>query len=252
MPRLCYKEVVADDTIGKDRLRRLARLDSRKVREELGLQLLAGPRLVAEALRGGRVSELFLREGAAEEWRARAGDVPIHELSPEDLARLAQVKTPQEVVAVGPLPTWASPEALFQRHDRVLVLDSVQDPGNVGAVARTALGLGVGGLLVLPGTADVTAPKVLRASAGALLRLDLASAPELPVNDHTLVLPVVHGGADVHEISAPQRFALVLGNEASGTSIDRAGALRVTIPMTGEVESLNVAAACAVILGRWL
>jgi TrmH family RNA methyltransferase len=243
---------VTEGTIGKERLKRLARLDRRKVREELGLQLLSGSRLVEEGLRGGRVSEVFVREEGAEAWRSRARDVPVHVLAPEDLVRLAQVKTPQEVVAVGPLPAWDAPEALFERHDYVLVLDAVQDPGNVGALARTALALGIGGVLLLPGTADVTAPKVLRASAGALLRLDLARAEALPANSHVVVLPVVRGGTDVREIPPPERFALVLGNEAAGTTIQRHDALHVTIPMPGEVESLNVAAACAVILGRWL
>lgn len=243
---------MADDTIGKERLKRLARLDRGKVREQLGLQLLAGPRLVAEGLRGGRVSEVFVREDGAETWRSRAGDVPVHVLASEELARLAQVKAPQEVVAVGPLPVWTPTETLFDRHDCVLVLDAVQDPGNVGALARTALALGIGGVLLLPGTADVTAPKVLRASAGALLRLDLAHADALPSNGHVVVLPVVRGGVDVRRIKRPGRFALVLGNEAAGTAIDRDDALRVTIPIPGEVESLNVAAACAVILGLWL
>lgn len=243
---------MADATIGKERLKRLARLDRRKVRDELGLQLLEGPRLVDEGLRGGRVAELFVRADREDAWRTRAGDVPVHVLSAADLERLASVKTPQEVVAVGPLPRWSDPADLVARHDKVLVLDAVQDPGNVGALARTGLALGIGGMLLLPGTADVTAPKVLRASAGALLRLDLARAEGIVGSDHVVVLPVVRGGVDIREVTPPERFALVLGNEAAGTAIDDDDALRVTIPMPGDVESLNVAAACAVILGRWL
>ena len=98
------------------------------------------------------------------------------------------------------------------------------------------------------------APKVLRASVGTLLKLDLARAEDVSAvlqSGHVLVLPVVRGGADIRQTDVPDRYALVAGNESAGTSIAAEQALSVTIPMAGGVESLNVAAACAVILGRW-
>ncbi len=241
--------------MSNEQLKKLRRLDRKKVRQELGLQLLEGPRLVLEGLSVGCVSAVFCREDGAGRWREQSRGVPVHVLSRPELDRLADVKTPQDVVAVGPLPARLGVEELCSRHRKIVILDGVQDPGNVGSITRTALALGVSGLVAVDGSCDLTAPKVLRASAGALLRLDLASAPrDLAVSrwDHTIVLPVVRGGVDIREVDPPDTFALVLGNEAAGASIDPAGALRVTIPMPGPVESLNGAAACAAILGRWV
>jgi TrmH family RNA methyltransferase len=246
--------------IGRVRLRRLARLGSRKVRLEMGLQLIEGRRLVDEALRAGRVSEIFTLTDLAPHWQVRAGPrVLVHPLPEMELERLADVTTPQDVIAVGPLPPCPEVEDLLPIADRILLLDGVQDPGNVGTLARTALALGIQGLALARGTADVTAPKVLRASAGALFRLALARvertsalAAMLPTFGHRLVLPVVRGGMDFRRVPPPRRFVLVAGNEGAGTSLDGDDPLRITIPMVGETESLNVAAAVAAILARWL
>lgn len=230
------------------------------MRRRLGLQLLEGPRLVREGLRAERVAELFVAtDEARTRWRESAGAVPVHRIAAADLARLSQVRTPQEVVAVGPLPEVHRAGEVLSACPRILLLDEVQDPGNVGTLARTALALGCTGIIVTPGTADLANPKVLRASAGALLFLRLGQATpdgletDLDATEHTLVLPVVRGGRDMRKVTAPERFVLVAGNEGAGTRLSQARrALRVTIPMAAEVESLNVGAACAAILGRWL
>jgi len=143
---------------------------------------------------------------------------------------------------------------LLQEHKRIVVLDGLQDPGNVGAIARTAQAFGCSAILALPGTADLTSPKVLRASAGALLRLSLGvgtSAVSFDSCDHVVALPVVRGGEDIRGLPVPSCYALILGNEGGGASVRPSNAVEVTIPMPGPVESLNVAAACAVILSRW-
>lgn len=244
-----------EPTLGKDRLKKLKGLARRKGRDELGLQLLEGKRLVSEALEAGLATELFVRSDCFDVWREKAGDLTVHALCADDMERLADVRTPQEVIAVGPLPTILEGADLLAKHDRVMVLDAVQDPGNVGTLCRSARALGLTGVLLLPGTADPTSPKVLRASAGALLGFDLGRADDaacLLEATHTLVIPVVDGGVDIRSIPAPERFALVAGNEATGTTVSADRALEVTIPMAGGVESLNVAAACAVIMGRWL
>ena len=87
-----------------------------------------------------------------------------------------------------------------------------------------------------------------------MLRLTLGvttAHPPFENGDHVVVLPVVRGGADIRDVPVPDSYALVLGNEGGGASLRPTGAVPVTIPMPGPVESLNVAAACAVILSRW-
>ena len=160
--------------IGRDRLKRLARLSEGKVRRADGLQLLEGRRLVSEALTAGRVTELFVRdEAAARRYTDVEARVPVHCIGAADMDRLAEVRTPQDVIGIGPLPSFLGIDAILAEHRRVLLLDGVQDPGNVGTLVRTGAALGLGAVLLHGPTADITSPKVLRASAGTLFRVAL-------------------------------------------------------------------------------
>jgi TrmH family RNA methyltransferase len=138
-----------------------------------------------------------------------------------------------------------------------LVLDSVQDPGNVGALLRTAEAAGVGGIVLLEGCADPASPKALRSAMGSAFRLPVArgiTAEDLL--DHLAehrIRAVVTAGVDAvrhTDFHWRQRIALILGNEGNGVrnTLLEACADRVCIQMKGSVESLNVAAAGAVLL----
>lgn len=136
-----------------------------------------------------------------------------------------------------------------------MVLDGVQDPGNVGAIARAALGLGAAGLLALKGTAELTNPKVMRGAMGALFRL-----PALATDDATFLAWAGRVGASIwvtdstgeapggRRLTAP--VALVLGNEGAGVrpELERVATRRLAIPLHGGVESLNVAVAAGILL----
>ncbi len=242
----------------KDRFRTVRALREREGRVDAGLQLLEGPRLVGEALERGMVLEVLLRDGAPEElWRSRVGPVPLTLVPTADFERLCDTRSPQDVLAVGPLSTELPVVQLLERCRRVLYLEGVQDPGNCGALLRTACALGIEAVLFAPGCADSSSSRVLRAAAGASLRLlqGRATTDELQAavrwSEHTIVIPVVHGGVDALGFAAPERFVLVAGNEGQGTALSAAAGKLVTIPMAGSMESLNVAAAVAVLLGRW-
>ena len=128
----------------------------------------------------------------------------------------------------------------------LLVLDGVQDPGNVGAICRTAAAAGAPALAVLPGSADPYGPKAVRASAGNVFRLVVARAiwKDLEGLDGFGATP--SGGAPLAEASIESAGMIVLGSEAHGLS--RKDLMLVTVPLTEGVESLNVAAAAALIL----
>jgi TrmH family RNA methyltransferase len=144
---------------------------------------------------------------------------------------------------------------LLKQHARILLLDRVQDPGNVGTLARTALALGVTAVFISPDSADLDSPKVLRASAGALFRLAIADYNpaehfSLDGEGHRLVVPIVRGGTDLRELRSPSKFVLVAGNEGRGSHLQTKEELFVTSPMRGGVESLNVGAAAAIVLAH--
>jgi RNA methyltransferase, TrmH family len=185
----------------------------------------------------------------------REGDkLPFHSESRLTLTAGAyraatQTVTPQGVIAIARVQETTASEAIaaarFARWPLV-VLDGVQDPGNVGAICRTAAAAGAVALAVLPGTADPYGPKAVRASAGNVFRLKVARAhwKDLEGLDGFGSAPT--GGAPLAEAPIESADMIVLGSEAHGLS---RGDLRlVTVPLTEGVESLNVAAAAALIL----
>jgi TrmH family RNA methyltransferase len=237
-------------------------LHRRKERRARGEFLVEGPRVLAELLRAGRPVTLVLYTEAAVaepdgrdllDKALRAG-FKTESVSEAELRRHADTVTPQGWVAVAPIPTWSWADV---DASRLLVLDAVRDPGNVGTLIRAAEALGAGGVLALPGTADPWSPKVARAAAGSSLRLPVLEAEWDDVLDRLRVLgtPVWVAAADgepVDRAERPERVALVLGNEGAGVSAGvRAAADRfVAVPMTGDVESLNAAVAGAILMDR--
>jgi TrmH family RNA methyltransferase len=128
----------------------------------------------------------------------------------------------------------------------LVVLDRVQDPGNVGAICRTAAAAGVPSLAVLPGSADPYGPKAVRASAGNVFRLRVARATWKDLAGLDGYGAASSGGAPLSETSIESADMIVLGSETHGLS--RQDLKLVTVPLTEGVESLNVAAAAALIL----
>lgn len=142
---------------------------------------------------------------------------------------------------------------------RIVVVDSVQDPGNVGAIVRTAVAAGFEAVITSPGTADLLSPRAIRASAGTVFGLqtarsvDLGSALDsLSAEGHFVVAANSKGEQDFRSLEVTDNMTLVLGSEAHGLSdsiLKRASAL-VTIPMSHHVESLNVAVAGGLVMYR--
>jgi TrmH family RNA methyltransferase len=184
--------------------------------------------------------------------------VRLVEVAPAELEELADTEHPQGVVAVVEPRVWSLAEIPTGRGGVVLVLDAVQDPGNVGTMLRTALGLGAAGVVALTGTAELTNPKVLRGSMGAAFRLPAVSADTGAflawAEEHGVELWVT--AADGEPLgsrggrAARPPLALALGNEGAGVSpaLGAAASRRVAIPLAPGVESLNVAVAAGILL----
>ena len=222
------------------RLRRLAR------RREPGFALLEGPRVVAEAAAAGVELELLaLRDG--DECTVEAERRVT--LSRELFRSISQTVTPQGVLAIARVREAAAGAAIaVAKHARwpLVVLDRVQDPGNVGAICRTAAAAGAPALAVLDGTADPFGPKSIRASAGNVFRLTVARAAWDDLAALDGYGAAAAGGAQLEGTPIENAGMIVLGSEAHGLS--RSNLKLVTIALDEGVESLNVAAAAAVLL----
>ena len=189
-------------------------------------------------------------------------DVPVYAAGERVRARVTGLGVPLEVIGLFHRPsTQPSAADVLAGSTRLVVLDAVDNPTNLGAIARTAAALGVDGLLLDPTSADPLARRAVRTSMGAVFSLRVAriaalvpdGADQLRAAGFTTVAltpdPSATALGDV-DLNAPVRLALLLGSERAGLSAEvMAGAdLRVRIPMRSGIDSLNVAAAAAIAL----
>jgi TrmH family RNA methyltransferase len=186
--------------------------------------------------------------------RALAQGARVFDLAPGVLERVADTVAPQPVLAVVGMPT-ATLEELAGTTFVVVCVD-VRDPGNVGAVIRVAHAAGADAVVCSEGTVDPFNPKTVRASAGSVLHIPIVMAGDAgevldALDGHRLrrLAAVSKGGTPYTEVDLTSAFALVLGNEASGLPplIEERLDARLTIPMGGGAESLNVSTAAAVL-----
>lgn len=246
--------------------RRVRELHRRRGREREGLFLAEGVRVVEELLDADIVLRLALISPSLEDTprgarlQARLGARleeagQVRRVPDAELRGLADTATTQGVLVVAETPA-ATLEAVRPAGTSVvLVLEGVQDPGNLGTLARSGAAFGCEALVCLPGTVDPWNPKAVRGSAGALFRQPVVrTSPDeleewLTRHDYLLV-GADAAGASIQSSRLPGRVALVLGNEGAGLSEEiRVRCERlVSVPMRGGTESLNVAVAGAILL----
>jgi len=167
----------------------------------------------------------------------------------------AETESPQGVLAIAEIPSPALSEFAGRSSLRLLVLDGVQDPGNVGTILRTAAALGADVTVALPGTVDLWNAKVVRGAMGASFHHPAihSSFDELSSfldSEKVELWGADTGGEPVGSVSPPARVALAVGNEGAGlSSTVRERTTRiVSLPISGTVESLNVAVAAGILL----
>ena len=239
-------------------------LQRRKARERRGLVVAEGRRLVTEALASGVPVRAVLAAADVAETsvadlleRSRAAGIAVEVVPRKDFDALADTETPSGILAVVEWTPRALEDVVPESGPAVvLVLDAVQDPGNVGTMVRTAFALGASGAVALAGTADLRGAKVFRSAMGALFRLPVAQAH---VGDCLALLErcgvelwaATTGGVPVGAGGPPPaRLALAVGNEGGGLrpEILARAVRRVAVPMRDGAESLNAAVAAGILL----
>jgi TrmH family RNA methyltransferase len=222
--------------------------------------LLEGDRLVGEALaRGLELEALLLAERRADE-AARFEGGPLRVVGDELLDSLSRLTTSPGILAIAEVPASGGPDALPTAADALVVVAlGMQDPGNLGALARSAEAAGAGALVVVAGGCRPWNEKALRGSMGSLLRLPVVELTDpcaawdaLVARDVRPVVARTRGGAAPAAVDWSGRVALWVSGETGELPDELAArvdaAQGVTIPMAGDVESLNVTAAAAVLL----
>ena len=230
---------------------RLRSLREKKHREAAGLFVVEGEKVVGELL----AAELpFVEVYATEAWRGRC----TQRVTPEEMARISHYPTPSSVLALGRIVR-APLEAGALEHGLTLALDGVQDPGNVGTLLRSAAAFGFDGVLLSDGCASVFAPKTLRASMGAAVRVPVMEVGAMPATIAALraknITCLAAALYQSQPLSAarpgyPGGVCVVIGSEGQGLTEETIAACSgtVRIPMTDRVESLNAGIAGSILL----
>ena len=233
------------------------KLTKKKYRDENGLYLLEGIKPLEDALDMGiELRTILVRD-----------DVEVHDTFPEGktvlldrelFSRLSETKTPQGVIAVAEKNIYDEESfAAAVSRGNVLIMDRLQDPGNIGTIIRTAEAAGYKGIVMMDGSGDVYAPKVVRAAAGSLFRMPIinirgAGEAVRMMNrlDKKIVVTCLDTQLSCFEADMTEDIALVIGNEGRGVSEDfmDASHMKVKIPMEGSIESLNAAVAAGILM----
>jgi RNA methyltransferase, TrmH family len=243
-------------SVNNSKVKYIRRLQSdRRFRAREGAFVVEGTRWVAEVVQR---QQNPLAVFYTSEWYGKPDhtqilhqlDAPIQAVSGEVMAAMSDVETPAGVLALLPI----RPRALPIEPELLLILDEIHDPGNLGTVLRTAAAAGVDGVLLSPGSVDPYNPKVVRSGMGAQLRVAIHQKDWAEIGELTEGLQVwlaaAGGTLPYSEVNWRQPSALIIGSEAHGAG-EEATALAtgsIYIPMFAATESLNAAAAAAVIL----
>lgn len=238
-------------------------LKRRKARERQSLFVAEGVRAVEELLESGLTIEGVLTapqlsdiaRGSALRTRIATGGFPAAEVSELEFRSAAETESPQGVLAIARIPERSFDLLKGKSHIRLLVLDAVQDPGNLGTILRTCAAFGVTATVALPGTVDLWNAKVVRAAMGAHFRHPAFHSTPGQLftfldSERIELVGTAASGQDIASFENPDRMALVVGNEGAGLSesIRSRVTKTVAIPIESNVESLNVAVATGILL----
>jgi RNA methyltransferase, TrmH family len=234
----------------KSQVKYIQSLSHKKLRDSEGVFVAEGPKLINELLSAGLpVQQLF----ATKTWIAASSRPPanVTEITEVELERISQLQTPNQVLGVFEKPVWKTEQ--LDKNSVCLMLDAIQDPGNMGTIIRCADWFGIKQVLCSADCADAFSSKVVQSTMGGILRVQvlygsltewLQQATDLPA--YAAVLE----GADIRTMEPLKNGIIVIGNESKGIS-DPVLALckyRITIGRHGAAESLNAAVATGIIL----
>jgi RNA methyltransferase, TrmH family len=223
--------------------------------------LIEGPHLVGMALNAGvQIKEVFATEAfiTSKEHQGMLKKITatVFEVSGQILIKITDTETPQGIVAVVGYEPGTLDTLPLKPTPLLIVLDAIQDPGNLGTIIRTADAAGADAVVLLPDSCDAFMPKVIRSTAGSIFNIPIVYAAHdslltwLQAKGIQLVITAAHADKTVFASNLQGPVAIAFGNEARGISnkLGKAADLSLKIPILGKAESLNVATSAAICL----
>ncbi len=231
-------------SINNEKIKTLNLLKQKKYRDKEKLFLVEGRHLVEEAYKNGYLKELLIPENSN-----YSLDVPTAEISNSIIRYLTDLESPTGIFGI------CEKKEMNLKEGKILILDGVQDPGNLGTIIRSGVAFNIDTIVVNDKCADIYSSKVIRASQGmifsaSIIKKDLKEFVTNIKNTHKVLATKVDGGKKLKDIEKLEKFAIIMGSEGSGVSkelLDLADEY-LYIPMNDKCESLNVAVASSIIL----
>ena len=233
-------------SLDNNKVKEWRKLSNRKYRYELGVFLIEGLHLVLEAYKRGYIEELILEQD-----ELLSLDVNTTYVTKEIIKSISTLTTPVNVLAV-----CNKINNNNELGNKLLLIDSIQDPGNLGTIIRSAVAFNIDTIVLGENTVDIYNEKCIRASQGMLFHINiiekelLTFIPELSNDGYKILGTRVTHGKNLREIAKLNKYALIIGNEGSGISkeIEELCDELLYIDMNEACESLNVSVACSIIL----
>ncbi|MBD1393191.1 TrmH family RNA methyltransferase [Mucilaginibacter glaciei] len=237
--------------LSKSQISLLTSLQHKKFRREHGLFIVEGHKSIAEFVESHyQIDTIFHTYGNSPKLLKLSQKINFQEISLNDLQKISSLKTPADIIATIKVPQLTVSEPMNLKNKFSLVLDGIQDPGNMGTIIRTADWFGITNVICSEDSVDAYNPKVVQATMGSLARInisytdldDLLSHVNLPVFGALL------NGQNIYTTNFGTEGLIIMGNEGNGIrpSVQQLVTKAVTIPRIGNAESLNVAIATAI------
>jgi len=242
--------------ITKSDIKYIQSLAHKKFREEEGVFTIEGVKMVGELME--EFPDNIVHLYASQHWvdenaQHELTDFPVTIIDDMTLARISHLKSPNHVVALVKIPKQQIQDNSTGK--LTLVLDQIQDPGNLGTIIRTCDWFGIQNIVCSSDTVDAYNPKTVQSAKGSLLRMNILYADlvtHLSSNKGVPVFAAALEGVSIHEINVQAPAIIVIGNEANGISkeVMAFATHKITIPKIGKAESLNAGIATAIILSN--
>lgn len=226
-------------------IKEISKLKNKKYRDLTNTYLVEGDHLVEEAYKNNLLTKIILLEDTTCNY-----DIEKIYVTKEVMKKLTELDTPNKIIGIvkknTPLPIG----------NKILILDNIQDPGNLGTIIRSSVAFDIDTIVLSPNTVDIYNPKVIRSTQGMIFYTNIITLElkefinEIKTKNYTIFGTNVRNGKNIKEITLPEKFALVLGNEGQGVSkeIESLCDDNIYIKMSSKCESLNVSVATSILL----
>lgn len=238
--------------LSKNKIKWIRSLHQKKYRDELGLFLVEGEKMVNEAIHYLPQSIVFIAYTGDFNYQLANNSTEQIEVKQIELDQISTLKTPNKVLAILKKPNFSIPKEVDKL---VLALDSIQDPGNLGTILRIADWFGITDIVCSNETVDCFNSKVVQSSMGAIFRIQIhyVDLKEWLNKQNTNIYGALLEGENIYELKELSSGILLLGNEGNGISDDLLQCIThpISIPRFGEAESLNVSIAAGILVSEF-